>query len=206
MSESPAPITETPAERAERAATRRRWINLGEFVAVAGLIIAGISLWLTYADRKADLADKQADKNAEASAKAHYTVKASVRGGDIVIQPDDGHSLGDISVTFPSDLGISPQTSATQTIPDGWYKSALLKATDGGPDAQTGKLPVLLTVNYMADDKALSTTGIFDIVWKTDGRIPPLGRALHIIALRPHERGGDAARLDALWKAEKPAS
>jgi len=60
---------------------------------------------------------------------------------------------------------------------------------------------VLLTVNYMDDDKPLSTTGVFDIVWKTDGRMPPLGRALHIIGMRLHERGGSQARIDALWKA-----
>ena len=191
--------------KAEAAATRRRWINLGEFVAVVGLIIAGISLWLTYADRKADIADKQAEKTAEAQDRSHYQVKTSVRGNAITIDADDRHSLGDIAVTFPSGLGVSPQTGATQTIPAGWYERALLKATDGGPDNQTGKLPVLLTVNYMDDDKPLSTTGVFDIVWKTDGR-PLLGRSLRIIGMRLHERGGSQARIDALWKASRPAN
>ena len=205
MNDAPSPLvpdvqaaaTEAVA-KAEAAATRRRWINLGEFVAVVGLIIAGVSLWLSYADRKADLADKQAEKTAEASDKARYQVKASMRGNDVVINADDRHDLGDISVTFPTALDVSPQTSTTQTIPAGWYDSALLKATDGGSDVQTGKLPVLLTVNYMDDDKPLSTTGIFDIVWKTDGRMLR-GRALHIVAMRLHERGGSQKRLDALW-------
>src|ERR1700712_6031009 len=86
--------------KAEAAATRRRWINLGEFVAVVGLIIAGISLWLTYADRKADLADKQAEQTAAAQDKSRYQVKASVRGNAITIDADDRHALGDIAVTF----------------------------------------------------------------------------------------------------------
>ncbi|HEX4693730.1 hypothetical protein [Sphingomonas sp.] len=192
--------------KAEAAATRRRWINLGEFVAVAGLLIAAVSLWMTWHDRKADEADKQAEKTAETRDKARYEVRSSVRHNDIVITADDRHVLGDIEVTFPSDLGVSPQSNATQTIKGRWYESALLKATDGGADRQTGKLPVLLTVHYMDDDKPLSTTGVFDIVWKTDGRVPLLGRALHIVGMRLHERGGSQARIDALWKAGRPAS
>ena len=35
-------MTETPETRAE---TRRRWINIGEIVAVAGLIISALALW-----------------------------------------------------------------------------------------------------------------------------------------------------------------
>lgn len=184
--------------KAEAAATRRRWINLGEFVAVAGLIIAAISLWLTYADRKADLADKQAEKTAEANAKTRYEVKTSMRGNDVVIDADDRHVLGDVTVTFPASLGVAPQTSATQTISAGWYERAVLKATDGGVDGQTGKLPVLLTVNYMDDDKSLSTTGVYDIVWRTNGRLIG-GRALHIVGMRLRERGGTQKRIDQLW-------
>jgi hypothetical protein len=192
--------------KAEAAATRRRWINLGEFVAVAGLIIAAVSLWMTWHDRKADEADKQAEKTVEAQDKAHYAVRSAMRGKDIVITADDRHTLGDIAVTFPSDLGIDAQTNATQTIPVGWYEKALLKATDGDADRQTGKLPVLLTVSYMNDDKPMSTTGVFDIVWRTNGRLPPLGRDLHILGMRLHERGGSQARIDALWKASRLAS
>ncbi|MEO5494370.1 MAG: hypothetical protein ABIR08_10135 [Sphingomonas sp.] len=188
--------------KAEAAATRRRWINLGEFVAVAGLLIAAISLWMTWHDRKADEADKQAEKAADAQDKSRYQVRSTVRDKDIVITADDRHTLGDIQVVFPSDLGAGTQTSPTQTIPARWYESALLKVTDGGADKQTGKLPVLLTVNYTDDDKPLSTTGVFDIVWRTNGRLPPLGRDLHVIGLRLHECGGSQARIDALWKSQ----
>jgi hypothetical protein len=192
--------------KAEAAATRRRWINLGEFVAVAGLIIAAISLYLNYADRKADLADKQAEKTSEAHEKARYSVKSDVRGRDLVIIGDDRHTIGDISVSFPSDLGIGQQTSATQTIAGDWYERALLKATDGGPDSRTGKLPVLLTVNYMDDDTQRSTTGIFDIVWRTEKGFPPFGRKLKVVSMRLHQVGGSQAQIDKLWAADKPAS
>lgn len=185
--------------KAEAAATRRRWINLGEFVAVAGLIIAAVGLWLTYRDRQADEADKQAERKAEATERSLYVVKTSLRGNDVVIEPDDRHALGDVAATFPSALGIAPQTSPTQTIPEGWFKSALLKATDGGADDQEGKLPVLLTVNYMDGDQQRATTGIYDIVWRTKGGGLLGGRSLKVVGMRLHERGGSQKRLDALW-------
>ena len=185
--------------KAEAAATRRRWINLGEFVAVAGLIIAAVGLWLTYHDRQADEADKQAEKRAEASERSRYLVKTSTRGNDVVIEPDDRHALGDVAVTFPTALGVPPQTSPTQTIPEGWFKSALLKATDGGADDQEGKLPVLVTVNYMDGDQQRATTGVYDIVWQTKGGGLIGGRSLKVVGMRLHERGGSQKRLDALW-------
>jgi len=42
--------TETPTERREAAATRRRWVTLAEVVAVAGVLIAALTLsagWAT---------------------------------------------------------------------------------------------------------------------------------------------------------------
>ena len=191
--------------KAEAAATRRRWINLGEFVAVGGLIIAGVSLWLTWSDRRADLAEKKAEQTATANAKARYDVRAKVDGKDLTLIADDTHTLGDISVAFPADLGIATQASATPVISASWYEGALMKATDGGADDQTGKLPVLLTVNYTDGNAQRTTTGIYDIVWRTNGRAL-LGRAFHVVALRLHRIGGTQAEVDRLWQKERPTT
>ena len=45
-------MTEDRSEQAERLAIRRRWINVGEVVAVAGLIIAALSLYLGWSGRR----------------------------------------------------------------------------------------------------------------------------------------------------------
>ncbi len=142
-------MSNTSADKAEAAAIRRRWINLGEIVAVAGLVIAAISLWLNYTDRKSDQAEKQAVR-AESS---RYEVAATVsRDGDLVITRDASHPLGDVTVTFPKALGVAPVTASAQTIEIARYRAALLHATDGGPDKQTGRLPVLLSVEYWDGD------------------------------------------------------
>lgn len=190
--------------KAEAAATRRRWINLGEFVAVAGLIVGGIGLWLNWSDHRSDLAEKQAEKTVAAQQSARYEIVGSVdRHGDIQILRDPRHALGDVTVIFPSALDLGTKTSPYQSIARHWYEAALLKATDGGPDTRTGTLPVLLTVQYFDDDTPMVARGMFDIVWKTDGRFL-LGRTLHVVGFKRRGRAGGQAALDAAWAAENP--
>ncbi len=203
MSDRPGPVP-TPAEKAEAAAIRRRWVSLAEVVSVAGVAIAGLGLWVTWSDHRSEQAEKQSQSVTERRENARYVVKSSVaRNGDILIERDERHSLGDISVTFPAALGIAAQTSVTQTISRGWYERALLAATDGGTDRKSGKLPVLLTVNYWNDDSRRSISGIYDIVWQTKGRLV-LGRELKVEALRLRAPIGTKAALEVAWAKDGP--
>lgn len=186
--------------KAEAAATRRRWINLGEFVAVAGLIIGAVGLWLNWSDRQADETEKQAEKTAEVRQAARYEIAASIASNDdIVFARDERHALGDVTLAFLSPLGIGVRTTPAQTVPKDWYAHALLKATDGGDDAKTGTLPTLTTVAYWDGDTQRSARGIYDIVWQTKGGGLFGGRSLHVLGFRRHEAGGTQARVDALW-------
>jgi predicted negative regulator of RcsB-dependent stress response len=45
---------QTPEEKREAAAIRRRWITLGEILAVIAVLISGLTLWNSYSDRSAD--------------------------------------------------------------------------------------------------------------------------------------------------------
>lgn len=194
----------TPAEKAEAAAIRRRWVSLAEVVSVAGVAIAGLGLWVTWSDHRSEQAEKQTQSTTQSREQARYAVKASVaRNGDIMIERDERHPLGDVSVDFPASLGIARQTSPTQTISRGWYERALLAATDGGADRRAGKLPVLLTVQYWNDDTPRTVHGIYDIVWQTKGRLV-LGRELKIDALRLRTPTATKEALEAAWAIEKP--
>ena len=42
---------QTPEERKEAAAIRRRWITLGEILAVVGVLISGLALWNSWSER-----------------------------------------------------------------------------------------------------------------------------------------------------------
>ena len=192
--------------KAEAAATRRRWINLGEFIAVAGLIIAVLGLYLNWADRRADTADKQVATARAEREGARFDIRAvaAANGASLMLQHDERHAIRDATVTFPTALGVGSKDTVADGIDRGWFEHALLKATDGGPDARSGRLPVLIVLTYWDGDTPRTTRGIYDIGWKTGKGMPLFGRSLKLESLRLHELGGTQTRLDAMWAAERP--
>lgn len=198
-------VTQQAVDRAEAAATRRRWVTLAELVGVAGLIIAAAGLWMSWSDRRADDQAKQVEKASEAKVRTLVMLKGTVeKGGDRLKLSDAAHDVQNIDVTFPSALGIAAQNSVLEPrIEASWFSGPLLSLTDNGPDSQEGRLPVLITASYWDADTERRDTAIYDVVWKTKGRML-LGRALHVEGLMLRERAGSKARLDAIWAREKP--
>lgn len=198
------PGGETPDQKR----TRRRWINLAELVAVAGVLIAALTLWNNWSERRAAEADKAGERQAAAQARGRFELRGTPdEGGDaIVLAHDSSHELHDVHVAFPTALGIAAQDATDHRIARDWVDKPLLKATDGGPSDRTGLLPVLIDYAW-ADENGDEHRGkgIYDIVWRTHGRPFPLGRALRLTDFRLHRKGGDQARLDAAWATEKPA-
>lgn len=191
----------SPADKAEAAAIRRRWINLGELVAIAGLIIAGVTLWLSLSDRRSAESDKDrvsADKSLVAFASTR-----TQRGATLALADPD-HRIQQIDVAFPPSLGVPAQLGVIDPhISAAWFDKALLKATDGGPDNRSGKLPVLITTTWWEGANRKTDRAIYQVAWSTSGRMFQ-GRSLDLDGASLAERGGNAARLDALWKAERP--
>ena len=186
------------SETTEDSARKRRWLNLAELVAVAGVLIAAAGLYFTWVDRR----DRVAAETEAAHVTGRYEIRATAaKDGDaLVLTPDERHEVQDATVTFPAALGIAPQDASAGRIERDWFARALLKATDGGPDDQTGRLPVLIRVRYADGDATRTESGLYDVVWRTRGRHFPLGRSLMLEALRLRARGGTPARLDALWR------
>ncbi|MDQ2879011.1 MAG: hypothetical protein M3R41_08035 [Pseudomonadota bacterium] len=213
MSDTPLPPRETSAqaaateavEKAEAAATRRRWINLGEFVAIAGLIIAALSLWLSWADRHADLADKQAEKVQESHARTLVTLTGDItKDGESMSLKDDAHQVSDVQVIFPTALGLSPQSSVLGAkIASDWFGDKLLALTSHGADTRAGRLPVILAATYWDGDTKRTDRAIYSIAWQSEGRFLR-GRKLRMVRLSLAARTGTQVALDALWAREKP--
>lgn len=193
------------SESAEQARTRRRWISLAEFVAVAGLLIGALTLWSNWSDRRADEASKAAEQAGAAREKARIELTASVEDdGKQLALKDERHDIADARVVFPTALSIGSQNPAGDPVIEAaWFEKQVLKMTDGGPDDRTGRLPVLLTLRYWDDDVERSATGIYDVIWSTHGR-RLFGRALKVEGLKLRQRGGDQAALDKAWARLKP--
>ena len=201
---------ETPQERAEARALRRRWISIGEAVAVAGVVIAALGFWNNYSERQDAAAERAIERQAAAKGKAEEMaalkrvrlVTSAVDGKGITIAAPEGCALQSTEIRFPAALGVdSRSTVVTHRIEAEWVAAPLLKATDGGPDRREGRLPVLIAATCTGADGDHNETAIYDLLWRTEPGGVLSGRALRLRGLVRREAGGDAKRLDTLWKS-----
>jgi hypothetical protein len=200
-------VPPTPTEKAEAAALRRRWITLGEVVAVAAVVISGLTFWNSWSERRDAAAERQAERAAESKEKA---VSGAVLltgtaddDGAILTLSDPAHRIQQVEVRFPKALGVSPQTSVLEPqIEARWIAAPMLKLTDGGADRREGRLPVAITATYRDADVQRTSTAIYDLVWRTEPRTLQ-GRALKLrgVILRERVQGDGQARIDGMWQA-----
>lgn len=186
-----------------QAARRRRWLNVTEFVAVAGLLVATLGLWNTFSERRSAAEEKKAAAAAQTKASRRFELRGEVARGNrsIMLLRDETHTLGDVRVAFPGALGVGTKDAVDHQIRADWFDGPVLKATDGGPDDRVGRLPVLVTYTYRTGDDQTTRTAMYDLVWRTRGQFLQ-GRELALTDFRLREPGGSQARIDALWKAE----
>ena len=164
-----------------------------------------MSLYTSWSDHRADEAARIAAQSSEVHEKARVDLVAVV-GTDrrSVAFKDEKHDLSDAAFAFPKALGIATRKPAGDPVIDaGWFDDVLLKLTDGGSDDRSGRLPVLVTVSYWDGDVARTSNAIYDVVWKTSGRLLR-GRVLRLEGAKLRQRGGSQATLDAAWAREKP--
>ncbi|GAA0314896.1 hypothetical protein GCM10009087_26650 [Sphingomonas oligophenolica] len=207
----PAPSVETVAqqavERAEAAATRRRWITLAEVVGIAGLLIAAASLWMSWSDHRADQQEKQVEKASEAKVRTLVllTAKPEKDGKQLALK-DSAHEVQSIDVRFPASLGLAAQSSVLEPrIEASWFADPILALTHDGPDKRQGRMPVLITSSYWDADQQRSDSAIYDVVWFTEGSFMGVsGRSVRLKGILLRERTASPARLEAIWAAEKP--
>ncbi|MEG3180707.1 hypothetical protein [Sphingomonas sp. LT1P40] len=206
MSELPLETPEDQAEAAEKRATRRRWLTIGELVAVAGLVIAGLTWWNNYQDRRDAAADKETARlaeKAEATA-ARHRVTLVTTGADsdgIEFKAQAGCALQTSDIAFPSALGVEPKnTVITHRIEAEWIAKTMLKLTDGGADAREGRLPVLIDAMCTDENGNREETAIYDLLWRTEAGGLIGGRSFKLRGLVRRQSGGDQRRLDAMWK------
>jgi len=191
-------------EAADRAKSRRRLLTLAEFVAVAGLLVAALTLYLNWSQRRNDAADKAAAASAQRNERARLDLTATVEGdGRRLALRDPNHDLQDVTIDFPRKSGIGRQAPigdpAIEAEP---IAGPILALTVGQADTKEGRLPVLVTTRYWDGDTARTVTGLYDLIWSTHGRLLR-GRTLRLEGLRLRDRNGTTAKLDAAWAAKR---
>ena len=205
---------EREAEAREAAATRRRWINLAEIVAVAGLLISGVALWNSYQERTGEETDKViARERALAQATAMVLRGTPDREGErLSLAPaDPAQTIQSQRIVFPTALAVTPvETMADPRIEAAWFRREILRATaDAGERAEARgadrRVPVVITTRFYRDGTLLTDMAVYYIVYRVEGGGLFEGRKLRLRGLSRLEGEGMSdpgtarRRLDALW-------
>jgi hypothetical protein len=208
--QSPAQVEDTKdeARAAEAAAIRRRWVTLGEALAVIAVIISALTLWNNWSERSESEAAKSAAAR-RASVRAATLVLTATPSGEreLILKPASaGQSVQSQTLFFPTPLHAAPaETTGEPRIEAEWFERALTNAREkaGLPDDSRGdeRLPVAITTRFLVDGEAHEDVALYDIGYTISGRL--LGG--HNVTLRglsfvSRVKSGQAqAMVDARW-------
>jgi hypothetical protein len=193
---------------AEAAAIRRRWITLGEALAVVAVVISGLTLWNNWSERHDSEAVKSADAARASTRAVTLVLTATGAGGrDLTLKPASAEqSVQGQTVMFPTALDVAPaETTAEPRIEAGWFEHALKKAREDAqmPDDSRGdeQLPVVITTRFLVDGDPHEDVALYDIGYSITGRwLGGHSVTLRGVSLISRVKGSNAkARLDARW-------
>jgi len=201
----PAAPVETPAAKAEAARIRRRWLTLGEILAVAAVAISGLTFWNSYEERRDAKAERLQEEQSAAKARSQVGLIATQADGSKLTFKSIGCALQSTDIVFPTALGIEPQNTVLEhRIEADWFEDALLKITP--KDRTNGRLPIAITSRCTGTDGDRVESAIYDIVYRIQSRVL-LGRTVKLRGMtlvnRLEEKDA-VKRLDVLWARITP--
>ncbi|WP_239025831.1 hypothetical protein [Sphingomonas paeninsulae] len=199
---------------AESAAIRRRWITLGEVLAVIAVAISALTLWTNWSERS----DSKAVQNADAQrASAHATtlvlMVANTGKQTLALKPASAEqTVQSQKILFPSSLGTVPaETAGEPRLEAVWFEHALEKARKVAhlPDNSRGdeRLPVVVVTRFLVNGEPHEDIALYDIGYTISGRfLSGHSVALRGLSLVSKVKSGDAqAKLDARWREMFPS-
>lgn len=202
---------ETPAQAAEAAAIRRRWITLGEILAVIAVLISGLTLWNSYSERSSAEAERAAEKKEEAARSQALVLKAEGRGKRLSLSAlDPAQAIQSQTIAFPASLGVRPiETLIEPRIEAGWIKDAVSRARGGGASGKASgdaRMPVAITSRFVNAGRTYADTAIYDVGYRRESSLLG-GSEVELLGLSLVERvpaARAAARLDSIWRGRQP--
>jgi hypothetical protein len=195
----------TPEERREAAAIRRRWITLGEVLAVIGVLISGLALWNSWSERSAAEKERAAEKAQQASVSRTLLLKANGGGGKrlTLVAHDPDQAIQGQTLLFPSGFGLGAFDTTEPRIEAEWVKRAIRKAHE--KDGKAGgdlRMPVAITTRFVADGRTFTDSALYDVGYEESGGGLFDGTDVELRGLSLIGRTTEAkaqARLDAIW-------
>ena len=199
---------ETREQAAEAAAIRRRWITLGEGLAVIGVVISALALWNSYQERAGSEAERVQAETRAGRATATLLLKAAAEhdGARLTLAPlHADQTIQGQTIAFPAALALAPvETTGNARIEADWLSEALRRARKAKqrPDESAGdeRLPIAITTHFLADDRARDDTAIYELGYVAEGRLFGTRIRLKGLSLVGHVPAVQAGkRIDAMW-------
>ena len=201
------PEPETPSQAAEAAAIRRRWITLGEILAVIAVLISGLTLWNSYSERSATESERAEEKKREAARSQALVLKAEGGRKRLAMTAlDPAQAIQSQTISFPSPLGVDAiETLIEPRIEAGWIKEAARKARESGAAGKTpgdSRMPVAISTRFVSGGESFTDVSIYDVGYRREGNLLG-GSEVDLLGLSLVERvsgRNGQARLDSIWR------
>jgi len=158
--------------------TRRRWIALGEVIAIAALIVSAIGVWIAWKSTGND----QPTRVVEQRQPIPLTLRGTVEndGRELIIAPvEQSHALESLTLTI---FGSAPiEIGSDGTLSAGDVEGAL-KAKDGDDKGSHG-VSVRIAARYVEMGKDRTAKGSYVLRYRWEGGGLLGGRSLRFVGL-----------------------
>lgn len=160
-------------------ARRRRWINLGELIAIAALVVSALGVWIAWESSRND----QPTRVVEQREPIPLTLRGKREddGERLAISPAEStQTLESLTITLPD---ASPIAVGSDGELDADDVAAALKGRDSEPKNRTLAVRVRIDANYVEMGKDRKASGSYGLhyQWKSGGLFG--GRSLHLVGL-----------------------
>jgi hypothetical protein len=166
-------MTESPEAR------RRRWINLGELIAIAALLVSALGVWITWKNSNQDKPTQVVEQRSAVPLALRGTPDAD--GRTLTIMPaDPSHGLQSLKVTIkgasPIDVGSDGRLGASDV------QSALQGREKEAKDV-THSVAVRIDARYVESGNDRRGGGAYVLRYKWEGGGLFGGRSIRLVGL-----------------------
>jgi hypothetical protein len=167
-------MSETESQR-----RRRRWITLGETIAIAALIVSALGVWISWKTSDNDKPTRIVEQRQ--SIPLTLRAKADEDGRTLAISPvEPTHALESLTVTLPGATPIEVGSDGELQASD---VEAALKGHDKDPKDRTLSVPVRISARYVEAGKDRRDGGAYTLRYRWEGGGLFGGRSLHLVGL-----------------------
>ena len=160
--------------------TRRRWVNLGELIALAALVVSALGVWIAWKSSSQDKTTSIVEQKPAVPLALRGTTDAD--GRTLTIMPAVP-ALGLECLTLrikgasPIEVGSDGRLNASDL-------QSALKDREKEPKAVTLSVPVHIDARYVEAGNDRSGGGSYELRYKWEGGGLFGGRSIHLMGLR----------------------